>query len=244
MARPATKVLFLASAIALLIAAPASASQSIATKTFTAAAPVAGKVHVDLQVKRFIQRQRQTQAAGVVTATLKGLNGSTTTATRRVLLQVRPGRRCQILLLTLNQLDLTLLGVNVHLDRVRLRITGRPRGGVLGQLFCSLAGARLRTAKVATVASLNRGLRQHSLHPMGFTVTARPAQAPTNICPILDLTLGPLHLDLLGLVVDLNRVHLTITANRNGGLLGSLLCGLSNTPVPVPPVPVPPVPAA
>src|SRR5581483_9668048 len=30
-------------------------------------------------------------------------------------------------------------------------------------------------------------------------------------CTILDLTLGPLHLDLLGLVVDLNQVHLTIT---------------------------------
>jgi hypothetical protein len=31
------------------------------------------------------------------------------------------------------------------------------------------------------------------------------------MCTILNLTLGPLHLDLLGLVVDLNQVHLTIT---------------------------------
>ena len=48
-------------------------------------------------------------------------------------------------------------------------------------------------------------------------------------CTILDLTLGPLHLDLLGLVVDLNQVHLTITGQTgNGQLLGNLLCGLAN----------------
>ena len=40
--------------------------------------------------------------------------------------------------------------------------------------------------------------------------------------------LGPLHLDLLGFVVDLNQVHLTITGEAgNGKLLGNLLCGLA-----------------
>jgi hypothetical protein len=53
--------------------------------------------------------------------------------------------------------------------------------------------------------------------------------AATGSCSILDLTLGPLHLDLLGLVVDLNQVHLTITGQTgNGQLLGNLLCGLAN----------------
>ena len=52
---------------------------------------------------------------------------------------------------------------------------------------------------------------------------------PSGGCTILDLTLGPLHLDLLGLVVDLNQVHLTITGQTgNGQLLGNLLCGLAN----------------
>jgi hypothetical protein len=51
----------------------------------------------------------------------------------------------------------------------------------------------------------------------------------TGTCSILDLTLGPLHLDLLGLVVDLNQVHLTITGQTGpGNLLGNLLCGLAN----------------
>ena len=47
-------------------------------------------------------------------------------------------------------------------------------------------------------------------------------------CQILDLTLGPLDLDLLGLVVHLDTVHLNITAEQGpGNLLGNLLCGLA-----------------
>jgi hypothetical protein len=64
------------------------------------------------------------------------------------------------------------------------------------------------------------------------TVTDIAASAPvaaTGTCQILDLTLGPLHLDLLGLVVDLNQVHLTITAQQGpGNLLGNLLCAVAN----------------
>ncbi len=69
------------------------------------------------------------------------------------------------------------------------------------------------------------------------TVTNLPVQIPllfgpnatTGSCTILDLVLGPLHLDLLGLVVDLNQVHLTITAQQGpGNLLGNLLCAVAN----------------
>jgi hypothetical protein len=44
---------------------------------------------------------------------------------------------------------------------------------------------------------------------------------------VLRLELGPLHLTLLGLEVDLNQVVLVITANPAGGLLGQLLCALA-----------------
>jgi hypothetical protein len=47
-------------------------------------------------------------------------------------------------------------------------------------------------------------------------------------CEILELTLGPLDLNLLGLVVHLDQVHLTIDANPAGGLLGQLLCAIAN----------------
>jgi hypothetical protein len=63
--------------------------------------------------------------------------------------------------------------------------------------------------------------------------SAAPGAAPKAAaaavgCGILDLILGPLHLDLLGLVVDLNQVILTITAVPGvGNLLGNLLCALA-----------------
>jgi len=53
-------------------------------------------------------------------------------------------------------------------------------------------------------------------------------QQASGSCQILDLVLGPLHLDLLGLVVDLNQVHLNITAVPGpGNLLGNLLCAVA-----------------
>lgn len=46
-------------------------------------------------------------------------------------------------------------------------------------------------------------------------------------CEILDLVLGPLDLDLLGLVIQLDTVHLNITAEQGpGNLLGNLLCAV------------------
>ena len=60
-------------------------------------------------------------------------------------------------------------------------------------------------------------------------VTTTATDPPAGACSILDLTLGPLHLDLLGLVVDLNQVHLQITAQPGpGNLLGNLLCAVAN----------------
>ncbi len=54
-----------------------------------------------------------------------------------------------------------------------------------------------------------------------------PINALQATCQVLNLTLGPLHLNLLGLGIDLNQVVLNITANPAGGLLGQLLCDLA-----------------
>jgi hypothetical protein len=51
--------------------------------------------------------------------------------------------------------------------------------------------------------------------------------ASQGVCEVLILTLGPVHLELLGLIVDLNRVVLRITADPSGGILGELLCSLA-----------------
>ena len=55
-----------------------------------------------------------------------------------------------------------------------------------------------------------------------------PVQA-TGTCPILHLVLGPLDLNLLGLMVHLNQVVLDITAQSGpGNLLGNLLCAVAH----------------
>ena len=61
--------------------------------------------------------------------------------------------------------------------------------------------------------------------PLDVTATPNP-QDPS--CPILNLRLGPINLNLLGLVVQTSPICLDITGFTNGGLLGQLLCGLSN----------------
>ena len=55
-----------------------------------------------------------------------------------------------------------------------------------------------------------------------------PVSSISSTCDILNLVLGPLHLDVLGLVVDLNQVVLNITAVQGAGnLLGNLLCAIT-----------------
>ena len=56
-----------------------------------------------------------------------------------------------------------------------------------------------------------------------------PVAVAAATCQVLNLVLGPLHLDLLGLVIDLNQVHLLITAvQAPGNLLGNLLCEITH----------------
>jgi hypothetical protein len=64
---------------------------------------------------------------------------------------------------------------------------------------------------------------------VGAGARAAQAAAAAGTCRILNLVLGPLNLNLLGLVVHLNRVHLVINARTGpGNLLGNLLCAVAN----------------
>lgn len=65
--------------------------------------------------------------------------------------------------------------------------------------------------------------------PVATGSAATAAAAAPAACNVLNLTLGPLNLNLLGLVVTLNQVHLNITAVPGAGaLLGNLLCDVAN----------------
>ena len=57
---------------------------------------------------------------------------------------------------------------------------------------------------------------------------ALPVTPLVATCEILHLELGPLDLDLLGLVIHLDQVVLDITAEQGpGNLLGNLLCAIA-----------------
>ncbi|CAN5741007.1 hypothetical protein BH18ACT15_BH18ACT15_14780 [soil metagenome] len=61
----------------------------------------------------------------------------------------------------------------------------------------------------------------------GATTTSGAA-AQARTCDVLHLELGPLDLDLLGLVVHLNKVVLDIDAQSGpGNLLGNLVCAIA-----------------
>jgi hypothetical protein len=60
----------------------------------------------------------------------------------------------------------------------------------------------------------------------GTTTTSGSSGPAPGSCEVLDLVLGPLNLDLLGLVVQLNQVELNVSANPVG-TLGTLFCQLA-----------------
>jgi hypothetical protein len=210
-------------AVALAVAAPASAAEK--------ATPV-GKFTMATKITSVRAADGGLVANGVVVGRLNA--GGTvirdTAPARFRVSQRQQNGRCNILALRLAPVHLALLGIRVDTSHISLDVTARRRGGVLGRLFCALANAEVRFPRAA-VARLNRQLDDAPI--------ATRASAPVRVadhqgtCQILDLILGPLHLDLLGLVVDLygqtrsDPVRVTITGEPGHGLLGDLLCSLA-----------------
>jgi hypothetical protein len=147
----------------------------------------------------------------------------------------RRGARCNVITLRLAPLDLELLGVQVTTSNISLDVYGL-QGRVLGDLFCALSRAKVTFPRAMRIAhAMNSRLHGRSLRVFAASesLPARAAQARPQTCQVLKLVLGPLHLDLLGLVVDLygktlsDPVIVTINAQSDKGLLGQLLCGLA-----------------
>ncbi len=156
---------------------------------------------------------------------------------------------CQILFLDLGPIHLNLLGLVVDLSEVKLLITAQPGpGNLLGNLLCGPGGlTRLLsnlTQGLGLAGPLNTGAAPAAAPLAGINlgdildqIAAGTVAAPMGPCTILDLTIPPIYLDLLGLVVQTQTtIHLTITAVPGpGNLLGNLLCdvaGLLDNPTP------------
>ncbi len=246
------KKLLLAAICMLALLAPAAAE----ARGKAAASSDDGKVIVGAKINRFALSGRNIVARGVLTSRVEGA-GQSQAARKRVTFAVSAqAGRCHVLTLTLDDLQLDLLGLRVDLSKVNLRIFALRRGdgsGVLGRLFCALSRStlRLRGASAASadrelavarrlVRSMNSRLEDHPMRAFRATARlsadgARAAQT-TPSCRVLNLVLGPLDLNLLGLVVELygpNRtspITLSITSFPGQGVLGDLFCGLSGGP--------------
>jgi hypothetical protein len=96
-------------------------------------------------------------------------------------------------------------------------VTRNGKAYALGTLTGKIGNRSVTRQNVAIPVSIGNGSSN------GMTAHAAAT------CQILNLVLGPLHLNLLGLHVDLNQVVLNITGvTGSGQLLGNLLCGLAN----------------
>src|SRR5690348_12662257 len=188
-----------------------------------------GKLAVGVSVLHFATAGKTITATGLVTGTLNDGAGHISTVRQKVKLTASTGGRCEVLHLFLDQLNLQLLGLNAHLDQVTLDVTGQRNGGPLGSLFCRLARAKLASTSTAAVHALNASVRRHRMSALRFNAAVFPKAAASQSqtsCQVLDLVVGPLNLRLLGLVVDLKKVHLAVTATRGQGKLGDLFCDL------------------
>jgi hypothetical protein len=198
----------------------------------SAAQAATSTVTLKAKITKFEAHGSSLTASGVITGTL-GSTGQLTKDSAPVRFRVaakRTGNRCNILTLNLQQLFLQLLGARVETSAINLELYAK-RGAILGNLFCALTKAKIRLPRVAS--AMNHKLGGRPLQVMAAQAPVRTAQTTEPSCQVLNLILGPLHLDLLGLNIDLygktksDPVTVTITALPGHGLLGDVLCSLS-----------------
>jgi hypothetical protein len=217
--------------------------------TQTASAETA-RLRLDVSAQKFAYDHGKVVAEGPVHGEVVREDGTTEQVTKDIELKVNPTKNCRILDLHLAKLYLNLLGLEVRTSEINVSITGDSKRA-LGRLFCKLSeGLKLDRDALAkhTVRSLNRRLDGQALQLLKFSAPVHSQQqsqsstgkqhakaddvppVPPGSCEVLNLMLGPLHLDLLGLVVDLygptaqEAVHVLVTANPNGGAIGAALC--------------------
>ena len=240
------KGLILAVCCALALLVPVAAADA------ASASSNKGRVAVGAKIKRFAVVDRKIVARGVLRSRVSGAGSSEAAETPVTFAVAAQAGRCNVLTLTLNDLQLSLLGLNVDLSEVNLRIFAIRRGpdsGILGRLFCALSRSTVRLGRGASVAhaqkvvrALNSRLEDHPMRAFHASAVLRSNEgasaAQAGSCQVLRLVLGPLDLNLLGLVVQLygparnQPVTLTITSTPGGGVLGDLFCGLSGGPTP------------
>jgi len=180
------------------------------------------------------------QGAGTLTGTLAGAPFTNIPFTFTLTPNPSHGQ-CAILSLHLDPIHISLLGLHVDTSPICLDITAK-HDGVLGNLLCDLSSDLSGILSDATALQnllgqvlsgvLNSPKAAHG-HGHGHGHGQGGTDVCTGECEVLDLTLGPVKLNLLGLHVSLDNcsggpVQVCVSATASEGLLGSVLCSLDN----------------
>jgi hypothetical protein len=120
---------------------------------------------------------------------------------------------------------------------VALPVTGtltNAAGQTVGKVTGQVTSFVVRKGRLTALANLtgSAGSASQTLNGVALPIadgTNPVARSGVVNCQILNLVLRPLDLNLLGLVVHLDRLHLNITAvPGSGNLLGNLLCSVTH----------------
>jgi hypothetical protein len=116
-------------------------------------------------------------------------------------------------------------------------VTGKARNGKQFNGTYAIDHFRAARGEVFAVGTLRGRLGERRATERGVRLPAALSADSTaaqllppipNACEILNLVLGPIRLDLLGLVVRTNRINVRIDAVPGpGNLLGNLLCAIT-----------------
>lgn len=120
--------------------------------------------------------------------------------------------------------------VAAYAGGVTVPVAGRTsRGGRFNGNF-AISQFRVVGNQIVAAGTLTGTIQNGNGNVVGTVL--KTVQLPVTInaatCDILHLELGPLDLNLLGLIVHLDRIVLDIDADPTGGLLGALLCAVAN----------------
>ena len=115
-----------------------------------------GKFTGNFNIKQFSVVNNQIVATGTLTGTItNGIGNVIGTVLRTISMIVTfNGASCDILHLELGPLDLDLLGLQVHLNKIVLDIDADPSGGLLGSLLCAVANLLNTNGLLADIADL------------------------------------------------------------------------------------------
>lgn len=143
-----------------------------------------------------------------------------------------PAGASTVLDLNLPPIDLKLLGLEVKTSDIRVTVSALPGSGkLLGNLLNTVGGLLnlkgVNDALNNVLGNVVTLVNAASLSVNGATAST-PVGATQGDVQVAKVQIAPVHLDLLGALVDTSPIELTITAHAGQGLLlGNVVAGLA-----------------